>query len=93
MQRRHIADLCIIRLLRSHMKLKKNRPNNHWLKSQGHYLLCFSTSKWSEPIRFTCDMRLQPVTASGPLPKYLPTLEIRTSPYLGLRIPKIHERF
>ena len=27
------------------MRLKKNRPYNHWLKSQGHYLLCFSTSK------------------------------------------------
>ena len=27
------------------MRLKKNRPYNHWLKSQRHYLLCFSTSK------------------------------------------------
>ena len=27
------------------MRLKKNRPYNHWLKSQKHYLLCFSTSK------------------------------------------------
>ena len=27
------------------MRLKKNRPYNHWLKSQGHYLLCFSTSR------------------------------------------------
>ena len=27
------------------MRLKKNRPYKHWLKSQGHYLLCFSTSK------------------------------------------------
>ena len=27
------------------MRLKKNRPYNHWLKSQEHYLLCFSTSK------------------------------------------------
>ena len=36
---------CNSRLLRSHMRLKKNRPYNHWLKSQGHYLLCFSTSK------------------------------------------------
>ena len=26
------------------MRLKKNRPYNHWLKSQGHYLLCFSSS-------------------------------------------------
>ena len=36
---------CNSRLLRSHMRLKKNRPYNYWLKSQGHYLLCFSTSK------------------------------------------------
>ena len=41
------------------MRLKKKRPNNHWLKSQGHYLSCFSTSKPSEPIRFACDMRLK----------------------------------
>ena len=54
---------CNIRLLQSHMRLKKNRPYNHWLKSQGHYLLCFSTSNQSEPIRFVCDMRLRPVTA------------------------------
>ena len=27
------------------MRLKQNRPYNHWLKSQGHYLLCFSTSR------------------------------------------------
>ena len=53
---------CNIRLLQSHMRLKKNRPYNHWLKSQGHYLLCFSTSNQSEPIRFACDMRLRPVT-------------------------------
>ena len=54
---------CNIRLLQSHLRLKKNRPFNHWLKSQGHYLLCFSTSNKSEPIRFACDMRLRPVTA------------------------------
>ena len=36
---------CNSHLLRSHMRLKKNKPYNHWLKSQGHYLLCFSTSK------------------------------------------------
>ena len=35
----------VSRLLRSHMRLKTNRPHNHWLKSQGHHLLCFSTSK------------------------------------------------
>ena len=55
--------ICNIRLLQSHMRLKKNRPFNHWLKSQGHYLLCFSTSNQSEPIRFACDMRLRPATA------------------------------
>ena len=37
--------LCNIRLLQSHMRLKKNRPYNHWLKGQGHYLLCFPTSR------------------------------------------------
>ena len=58
-----INDYCNIRLLQSHMRLKKNRPYNHWLKSQGHYLLCFCTSNQSEPIRFACDMRLRPVTA------------------------------
>ena len=40
-----IKTLCNSRLLRSHMRLKKNRPYNHWLKSQEHYLLSFSTSK------------------------------------------------
>ena len=40
-----LGDLCNIRLLQSHMRLKKNRPYNHWLKGQGHYLLCFSTSR------------------------------------------------
>ena len=58
-----LFHVCNIRLLQSHMRLKKNRPYNHWLKSQGHYLLCFSTSNQSEPIRFVCDMRLRPVTA------------------------------
>ena len=24
------------------MRLKKNRPYNHWLKSHGHYLLCYT---------------------------------------------------
>ena len=55
--------VCNIRLLQSHMRLKKNRPYNYWLRSQGHYLLCFSASNQSEPIRFACDMRLRPVTA------------------------------
>ena len=40
-----IKTLCNSRLLRSHMRLKKNRPYNLWLKSQGHYLLCCSTSR------------------------------------------------
>ena len=35
---------CNSRLLKSHMRLKKSRPYNHWLSSQGHYLLCFSVS-------------------------------------------------
>ena len=39
-----IKTLCNSRLPRSHMRLKKNRAYNHRLKSQGHYLLCFSTS-------------------------------------------------
>ena len=39
------SNVCNSRLLRSHMRLKKNRPYNHWLKNQGHYLLCFSTSR------------------------------------------------
>ena len=39
-----IAAICNSRLLKSHMRLKKNRPYNHWSKSQGHCLLCFSTS-------------------------------------------------
>ena len=55
---RKLSD-CNSRLLQSHMRFNKNRPYNHWLKSQGHYLLCFYTSKRSEPIRFTCDMRLK----------------------------------
>ena len=40
-----LKDICNIRLLQSHMRLKKNRPYNHWLKGQGHHLLCFSTSR------------------------------------------------
>ena len=39
-----ISFSCNSRLLRSYIRLKKNRPYNHWLKSQGHYLSCFSTS-------------------------------------------------
>ena len=35
------AELCNSRLLRSHMRLNKNRPYNHWLKSQGHSLVFF----------------------------------------------------
>ena len=40
-----LSFCCNSRLHRSHMRHKKYRPYNHWLKSQGHYLLCFSTSK------------------------------------------------
>ena len=54
-------EQCNSRLLKSHMRLKKNRPYNHWLKSQGHYLLVFFHLKRSEQIRFTCDMRLKPL--------------------------------
>ena len=44
------------------MRFKKNRPYNDWLKSQRHYLsLPFFYLKRSEPIRFTCDMRLKPL--------------------------------
>ena len=35
---------CNSRVIKSHMRLKKSRPYNHWLKSQGHILLRFSTS-------------------------------------------------
>ena len=38
------VNFCNSRLFQSHMRLKKNRPYNHCLKSQEHYLLCFSTS-------------------------------------------------
>ena len=34
---------CNSRLLKSHLTLKKSRPYNFWLKSQRHYLFCFST--------------------------------------------------
>ena len=83
---------CNIRLLQSHMRLKKNRPYNHWLKSQGHYLLCFSTSRTvganSVRLRHETGTRYS-LKATTKIP---PTLEIKTSPYLGLEIPKIHER-
>ena len=89
-----IKTLCNIRLLQSHMRLKKNRPYNHWLKSQGHYLLCFSTSRTvganSVRLRHETGTRYSlKATTKIPPP---PTLEIKTSPYLGLEIPKIHER-
>ena len=75
---------CNSRLLRSPMRLKKNRPYNHWLKSQGHYLSCFSTSKRSEPIRFACDMRLKSrysLKATTKIPPS-PTLENKNVPIL-----------
>ena len=75
------------------MRLKKNRPYNHWLKSQGHYLLCFSTSRTvganSVRLRHETGTRYS-LKATTKIPP--PTLEIKTSPYLGLEIPKIHER-
>ena len=40
-----LIEECNSHLLRSHMRRKKNRPYIQWLKSQGHYLLCFSTSR------------------------------------------------
>ena len=88
------VDICNSRLLRSHMRLKKNRPYNHWLKSQGHYLSCFSTSKRSEPIRFACDMRLKTryslkATTKIPPP---PTLENKNVPILRSKNTQIHER-
>ena len=64
------------------MKLKKNRPYNHWLKSQGHYLLCFSTSKRSEPIRFACDMRLKTRYGLQATTKIPPILENKNVPIL-----------
>ena len=67
--------VCNSRLLRSHMRLKKNRSYNHWLKSQGHYLSCFSTSKRSGPIRFACDMRLKTRYSLKATTKIPPTLE------------------
>ena len=75
-------DNCNSRLLRSHMRLKKNRPYNHWLKSQGHYLSCFSTSKRSEPIRFACDMRLKTRYSLKTTTKIRPTLGNKNVPIL-----------
>ena len=73
---------CNSRPLRSHMRLKKNRPYNHWLKSQGHYLSCFSTSKRSEPIRFACDMRRKTRYSLKATTKITPTLENKNVPIL-----------
>ena len=73
---------CNSRLLRSHMRLKKNRPYNHWLKSQGHYLSCFSTSKRSKPIRFACNMRLKTRYSLKATTKKPPSLENKNVPIL-----------
>ena len=74
---------CNSRLLRSHMRLKKNRPYNHWLKSQGHYLLCFSTSKMvganSVHLRHETRTRYS-LKATTKLPP--PTLENKNVPIL-----------
>ena len=74
------ANICNSRLPRSHMRLKKNRPYNHWLKSQGHYLLCFSTSKRSEPIRFAYKMRLKTRYSLKTTTRIPPTLENESVP-------------
>ena len=64
------------------MRLKKSRPYNHWLKSQGYYLSCFSTSKRSEPIRFACDMRLKTRYSLRATTKTPPILEKKNVPIL-----------
>ena len=69
---------CNSRLLKSHMRLRKKRAYSHWLKGQGHYLLCFCYLIQSEPIRFTCDMRLQTVLQLKGYYQNTPTLEIKT---------------
>ena len=77
-----IKTLCNSRLLRSHMRLKKNRPYNIWLKSQGHYLLCFSTSKTvgANSVHFRHETRTRySLKATNKIP---PTLENKNVPIL-----------
>ena len=77
------------------MRLKKNRPYNHWLMSLGHYLLCFSTSKRSEPNRFACDLRLKTRYSLKATTKLPPTLENKNVPILrsqNTRTPLKHGR-
>ena len=67
--------ICNSLLLKSHMRLKKSRPLS------GTLSLVFFYLKRSEPIRFTCDMRLKTryslkaTTKIPPPPPPLPTLE------------------
>ena len=77
--------LCNSRLLRSHMRLKKNRPYNHWLKSQGHYLLCFSTSKTvgANSVRLRHETRTR--YSLKATTKISPTLENKNVPILRSR--------
>ena len=79
------TGLCNSRLLRSHMRLKKNRPYNHWLKSQGHYLLCFSTSKTVETnsVRLRHETRTRYSLKANT--KISPTLENKNVPILRSR--------
>ena len=76
---------CNSRLLQSHMRLKKNRPYNHWLKSQRHYLLCFSTSRTvgANSVRLRHETRTRySLKATN---KITPTLEIKNVPILRSR--------
>ena len=76
------AASCNSRLLQSHMRLKKNRPYNHWLKSQGHYLLCFSTSRTvgANSVRLRHETRTR--YSLKATTKISPTLENKNVPIL-----------
>ena len=73
---------CNSRLVRSHMRFKKNRPYNHWLKSQGHYLLCFSTSRTvgANSVRLRHETRTR--YSLKATTKISPTLESKNVPIL-----------
>ena len=85
-------ECCNSRLLKSHMRLKKNRPYNHWLKSQGHYLLCFSTSDGLSQFGSLATLDYKPRYSLKATTKPPSFLEVRTPTCLGLKIPKTHER-
>ena len=76
---------CNNRLLRSRMRLKKIRPYNYWLKSQGHYLLCFSTSKTvgANSVRLRHETRTR--YSLKATTKKSPTLENKNAPILRSR--------